>query len=78
MGSRPFDCYDTIADVREAKANADKVIVIYHGGKENCRYPSPRMRKLTHALVDAGADVVACQHSHCIGFFEDFCDFSSV
>lgn len=70
MGSRPFDCYDTIADVREAKANADKVIVIYHGGKENCRYPSPRMRKLTHALVDAGADLVACQHSHCIGCSE--------
>ncbi len=70
MGSRLYDCYDTIADVREAKANADKVIVIYHGGKENCRYPSPRMRKLTHALVDAGADLVACQHSHCIGCSE--------
>lgn len=70
MGSRPYDCYDTIADVREAKQNADKVIVIYHGGKENCRYPSPRMRKLTHALVDAGADLVTCQHSHCIGCSE--------
>ncbi len=70
MGSRLYDCYDTIADVREAKANADKVIVIYHGGKENCRYPSPRMRKLTHALVDAGADLVTCQHSHCIGCSE--------
>ena len=70
MGSRLYDCYDTIADVREAKANADKVIVIYHGGKENCRYPSPRMRKLTHALIDAGADLIACQHSHCIGCSE--------
>ena len=70
MGSRLYDCYDTIADVREAKANADKVIVIYHGGKENCRYPSPRMRKLTHALIDAGADLVTCQHCHCIGCTE--------
>ena len=25
MGSRPFDCYDTIADVREAKQNAEKI-----------------------------------------------------
>ena len=70
MGARPYDCYDTIADVREAKAQCDKVIVIYHGGKENCQYPSPRMRKLTHALVDAGADLIACQHSHCIGCSE--------
>lgn len=74
MGSRLYDCYDTIADVREAKANADKVIVIYHGGKENCRYPSPRMRKLTHALIDAGADLVTCQHSHCIGCCEYYKD----
>lgn len=70
MGARPYDCYDTIADVREAKAQCDKVIVIYHGGKENCQYPSPRMHKLTHALVDAGADLIACQHSHCIGCSE--------
>lgn len=74
MGSRLYDCYDTIADVREAKQNADKVIVIYHGGKENCRYPSPRMRKLTHALIDAGADLVTCQHSHCIGCCEYYKD----
>lgn len=72
MGSRPFDCYDTIADVREAKQNADRVIVIYHGGKENSQYPSPRMHKLTHALVDAGADIVLCQHCHCIGCSEEY------
>ena len=74
MGSRPYDCYDTIADVRKAKAQCDRVIVIYHGGKENCQYPSPRMRKLTHALVDAGADIIACQHSHCIGCSEKYND----
>ena len=72
MGSRPYDCYDTITAVRRAKAECDRVIVIYHGGKENCQYPSPRMRKLTHALVDAGADIVLCQHSHCIGCSEQY------
>lgn len=74
MGARAYDCYDTVADVREAKDKCDKVIVIYHGGKENCRYPSPRLRKLAHALVDAGADFVTCQHSHCIGCSEYYKD----
>lgn len=74
MGSRPFDCYDTVSDVRNAKAECDKVVVIYHGGKEHCRYPSPRMVKLCRALIDNGADVVVGQHSHCICCYENYGD----
>ncbi len=70
MGARPYDEYDTIDDIREAKAMCDRVIVIYHGGKEQSRYPSPRLRKICHAMVKNGADVVLCQHSHCIGCYE--------
>ena len=65
MGSRPFDEFETMHDIREAKKCADHVIVIYHGGKELCRYPSPRLRRACRALVKSGADVVLCQHSHC-------------
>lgn len=72
MGSRPFDCYDTISDVREAKKNHDRVIVIYHGGKEFCAYPSPRLVKLYHALADNGADLIIGQHSHCICSYEEY------
>lgn len=72
MGSRPFDCYDTLADVRAAKAECDRVVVIYHGGKEHCRYPSPRMVKLCRALADNGADVIVGQHSHCICCYENY------
>lgn len=74
MGSRPFDEYDTIEDVREAKQKYDRVVVMYHGGKEQCRYPSPRLRKLCRALVRNGADVVLCQHTHCIGCYEYYDD----
>ena len=70
MGARPYDIYDTPADIREAKSKYDKVVVIFHGGKEHCRYPSPRLLKTCRALVDNGADVVLCQHSHCIGCHE--------
>lgn len=71
-GARPFDCFDTLGDIREAKASCDRVIVLYHGGKEHCRYPSPRLIKVCRAMVKAGADLVLCQHTHIIGCFEEF------
>lgn len=72
MGSRPYDEYETMDDIRAAKECCDRVIVIYHGGKEHCRYPSPRLYKLCRAMVRNGADVVLCQHSHCIGCYEQY------
>ena len=72
LGTNPYDPYLTMHDVREAKKNADIVIVIYHGGKELCRYPSPRLRLLCHEMVECGADVVLTQHSHCIGCYEEY------
>ena len=72
MGSRPYDEYDTMEDIRAAKETHDRVIVLYHGGKEHCRYPSPRLMRLCHAMAKNGADVVLCQHSHCIGAYEQF------
>ena len=72
MGSRPFCPFDTLADIRNAKKDADRVIVLYHGGKEMCRYPSPRLLKACRAMIDAGADVVLGQHSHCISCYEPY------
>ena len=74
MGCRPYEEYDTMEDIRKAKETCDRVIVIYHGGKEHCRYPSPRLYKLCRAMVRNGADVVLCQHSHCIGCYEQYED----
>lgn len=72
MGVREYDSYDTNEDIAEAKKSADFVVVLYHGGKELCRYPSPRLRKLCRSMVKHGADAVLCQHSHCIGCYENF------
>ena len=72
LGCNPYDPYLTMHDIREAKKNAEIVMVIYHGGKEYCRYPSPRLRLLCHEMVECGADVVITQHSHCIGCFEEY------
>lgn len=74
MGSRPFDEFDTLEDIRKAKAQCDRVIVLYHGGKELCTYPSPRLLRCCRAMVRSGADVVLCQHTHCIGCYENYED----
>lgn len=67
FGANPFDPFDTMEDIEQAKQNADYVVVMYHGGKEQSVYPSPRLRKACRAMVRAGADLVLTQHSHCIG-----------
>ena len=72
MGARLYDPYDTLDDIRDLKKETDRIIVIYHGGKEFCRVPSPRLRKLCHAMAKCGADVILCQHSHCIGCYEHY------
>lgn len=72
MGANPFDPFDTMEDIASAKEKADWLVVMYHGGKEQCEYPSPRLRKACQAMVRAGADLVVCQHSHCLGCEETY------
>ena len=72
MGANPYDPYLTMQDIRELKKSTDFVVVLYHGGKEHCRYPSPRLRNLCREMVLCGADVVLTQHSHCIGCYEEY------
>ncbi len=70
LGVWGFDPFETISDIADAKKNCDRVIVLYHGGKEQSEFPSPMLRKACRAMVRAGADIVLCQHSHCIGAAE--------
>ena len=72
MGTNAFDPFLTMQDIRGLRKKVDYLIVIYHGGKEHCRYPSPRLYKLCHEAVHNGADMVLCQHSHCIGCYENY------
>ena len=66
-GANPIDLLETPDHIAALKAECDYVIVLYHGGKEHYRYPSPNLQKVCRKLVEKGADLVVCQHSHCIG-----------
>ncbi len=58
--------------VRRLKAEADLVIVMLHWGREFFEYPDPAQVRLSHALVDAGADVVAGHHPHAVQAVEEY------
>ncbi|WP_102348320.1 CapA family protein [Bacillus sp. Marseille-P3661] len=66
-GANPFDLLESFDHIRQLKEECDRVIVLYHGGKEHYQYPSPILQKVCRKIVENGADLVICQHSHCIG-----------
>ena len=71
-GANPFDPLESLDDIKNLKHKCDYVIVLYHGGKEQYRYPSPYLQKVCRKMAQKGADLVICQHSHCIGCFEQY------
>ena len=73
-GANPFDPLESLGHISKLKAECDKVIVLYHGGKEHYRYPSPNLRKVCRKIIESSASVVICQHSHCIGCEEKYLD----
>lgn len=66
-GVNPFDALYSLDTISGLKNVCDFLIVLYHGGKEFYRYPSPRTQKICRRVIEKGADVVVMQHSHCVG-----------
>lgn len=71
-GANPFDLLESLDYINNLKKECDYVIVLYHGGKEHYRYPSPYLQKVCRKMAKKGADIIICQHSHCIGCFENY------
>lgn len=66
-GANPFNPCDSFDHVATLKEYCNHVIVLYHGGKEYYRYPSPELQRRCRKFIDKGASLVVCQHTHCIG-----------
>lgn len=71
-GANPYDSLESFEHVAELKKLCDFVIVLYHGGKEHYRYPSPNLQKTCRKFVEKGADLIICQHTHCVGCKENY------
>lgn len=71
-GANPYDPLESFDHVQELSKQCDYVIVLYHGGKEFYRYPSPKLQKTCRKFVERGANLVLTQHCHCIGCQEEY------
>lgn len=71
-GANPFDPIESFDHIADLKKDCDYVIVLYHGGKEHYQYPSPLLQKTCRKMIEKGANLVVCQHSHCIGCLEHY------
>ena len=69
-GCNPLNVVQQCYAIKEARANADYVLIIVHGGHEHFRLPSPRMVETYRFFVDAGADAVVNHHQHCYSGYE--------
>lgn len=71
-GAALLDVCEDFDTLRRLKQRADYLIVLYHGGIEYHPYPSPLLQKKCRKMTESGADLVVCQHSHCIGSYEEY------
>ena len=71
-GANPYDPLESFDHVRRLKADCDYCIVLYHGGKECYRYPSPMLQRVFRKFAECGADLVIAQHTHCVGCMERY------
>lgn len=69
-GSNPLNPISNYYDIQKARATADYVIIIVHGGHEHYQLPSLRMQETYRFFIDAGADVVVNHHQHCFSGYE--------
>ncbi|MCP4265131.1 MAG: CapA family protein [Candidatus Brocadiaceae bacterium] len=71
-GANLLDLYYSFDEIKEFRNQCDFLIILYHGGIEHYAYPSPLLQKKCRKMVESGADIVLCQHSHCVGTVESF------
>ncbi|MCI6403163.1 MAG: CapA family protein [Prevotella sp.] len=69
-GANPLNPINQYYAIQKAKAKADYILVIVHGGHEHFQLPSLRRQQTYRFFVDAGADAVVNHHQHCYSGYE--------
>lgn len=67
IGAHLYDEWIVCNEIKNLKQSHDYLVVIYHGGSEYFRYPTPIVSQRCHRMADCGADIITTQHTHCIG-----------
>lgn len=69
-GAYTFDLIDNLNQIKLLKKRVDKVVLIYHGGREHYQLPSPEQRKRFRYFIESGVDAIVAHHTHCVSGFE--------
>ncbi|WP_219836034.1 CapA family protein [Paenibacillus sp. R14(2021)] len=67
-----YDPTRAVAAIKQAKEQADLVVVMVHWGTELSDSPNPDQTRLGHTYVDAGADLVIGSHPHVLQGMESY------
>ncbi|QIG90346.1 CapA family protein [Chryseobacterium sp. POL2] len=69
-GAYTFNLIDNLQEVKLLKQKVDKLILIYHGGREHYQLPSPELRKRFRFFIENGVDAIVAHHTHCFSGYE--------
>lgn len=69
-GANTFDLIENIKTIHQLRGNVDKIILIYHGGREHYQLPTPEQRKRFRYFIDIGVDAIVAHHTHCVSGYE--------
>ncbi len=71
-GANPLNVINAARDIKNNRHRYDRLIVLIHGGNEHFPFPRPGLQKTCRFLVEIGADIIVCQHSHITGCAESY------
>jgi Bacterial capsule synthesis protein PGA_cap len=71
-GANPLDPIHFVRTMQQSRGNYDFLIVLFHSGIEYYAFPTPRQREMCCFMIEQGARMVVCQHSHCAGGYEKY------
>lgn len=69
-GAYTFNLIDNLNEIKKVKQKVDKLILIYHGGREHYQLPSPELRKRFRFFIENGVDAIVAHHTHCFSGYE--------
>ena len=69
-GANPLNPVKNYYQIKEAKKNADILLVIIHGGHEYYHLPSPRIVETYRFFADLGVTAIIGHHTHCVSGYE--------
>ncbi|MBW7477006.1 CapA family protein [Paenibacillus oenotherae] len=67
-----YDSTRAVKTIKEAKGQADLVVVMVHWGIERADHPNADQKRLAREYIDAGADLVIGSHPHVLQGLEQY------